>query len=323
MPTSVKNIKLIEHTISKETLDLCKKLDVLQFVPKKIPTSLEFELHDSCTEIANAFRRCINSELPILIMDFDKDDVVCDDMFIIVFELKRVINLIPIKQISDMEFSLDVYNDTNDVIHVMSSDIKENGKSTADKFSQSFIIADLEPGKRLQIKSIKLSKGVSFIDGTEYSYPSCVGYKCLDLDESKSSTEVSPKKFKLTVQKQQYEDPKYIVTLAAKTLEKKLNTLSDEINNYKNTMRDTNKLEISEQNDATVYKIYDETYTIGNLIVKYGLELDPSIKKISCIKMFSSDNFILLTVKHSNVHDFVIKAINMAKDEIMTVGKAF
>ena len=61
--TTIKNIKVSEYPISQDTLELCKQLNVLQYVPKTIPKDISFELHNTTTEMANAIRRCMNSEL--------------------------------------------------------------------------------------------------------------------------------------------------------------------------------------------------------------------------------------------------------------------
>lgn len=322
--TKVNNIREIKHEISDETRALCEQLNVAQYIPKITPTTVSFELHDTSTEVANAFRRCINSEMDILIMDFEEKDFKCDDKFIILFEIRKAINLIPIRQISDMRFSLNVYNDTNDIINVMSSDIKEEGKNTEGKFSQTFIIAELEPGKSIQVNNIVVKKGVAFKNGAKFSYPGVVAYECLDIDESKSTLETEPTKYKLSIQKQQYTDPKNIVKRAAKTLEEKLNTIDVLIRDHmKGNLRNSEKMEISEFGDKTEYKIYDETYTIGNLVVKYTLDIDPSIEKISCNRKFTFDNFIIISVYHSDANAVILKGVSRAKQEVVAVGAVF
>jgi DNA-directed RNA polymerase subunit L len=326
--TKVKNIQEISHDIPEYVLKLCEELKVSKFVPTAVPKTLSFELHDTSTEIANAFRRCINNELDVLIMYFDDQDLICTDPFIIPREIQKTINLIPIKQISDITYSVDVYNNTNDIMYVMSSDIKENGESTEDKFSQSFIIAELNPGHTFKIISIKVKHGVGFKDGAAFSYPECVGYECLDIegkDDIKSSLEVEPTRYRLKVQKQQYANPKHIVKRAAKLLEQKLDVINKLINDSETgSIRGSDKLEINkEKGDLTTYKIYNETYTIGHLIVKYITEVDPSIEVVSCFKEFTSHDYILLKVGHSDADALVRKAIARAKKEIAVIGSAF
>lgn len=327
--TTVSNIKEIIHDIPADAMKLFEHLKILDYVPKNVPKSLSFELHNTSTEVANAFRRCINSELDILIMYFEDQDLSCTDPFIIPREIQKAINLIPIKQISDATFSINVVNQTNDIIYVMSSDIKENGNSTEDKFGHTFVIADLNPGHEFKINPIKVKSGAGFKDGAAFSYPERVGYECLDIEgkddsEIKSTLEVEPTKFRLTVQNQQQDDPRNIVKRAAKTLEQKLDVISRLISTSESSsIRSSNKMEISKTKDNVNYKIYDETYTIGNLIVKHIVDIDPSIEAVSCFKEFTSHDFIILKVAHTNANDIVKKAIEQAKKEVMAVGNAF
>jgi DNA-directed RNA polymerase subunit L len=324
--TQVKNIQDINHDIPDFVTEMCKKIGVLDYIPKTVPKSLSFELHNTTSAVANAFRRCINDELEVLLMYFDTHDLICTDPFIISREVQRSINLIPIKQISNMVFSINVYNDTNDIMYITSRDIKENGKSTEDKFSQTFIIAELKPGREFKIKNIKIKSGIGFKDGAKFSFPDRVGYECLDLDinDFKSSMEVEPTQYKLTIKNQQFTEPRTIIKYAAKTLEQKLEVIGKLVEEYQSSsIRSSTKLEIYKDGTMTRYKIYDETYTIGNLIVKYIYDTDPSIKIVSCVKKFTSDKFIIINVKHPDADTLISKSIERAKKEINAVGIAF
>lgn len=321
----VKNIKKEDQEIPKFFIDKCKELGVDKFIP--IPyKSLTWELHNTYPEVANAFRRCINSELPTLIMDFDLKDIDFDDVFLMALEIQKRINLIPIRQISGMNFSVDVYNNTNDPIKVMSSDIKQNGKSTEELFSQSFIIAILNPRRYLKINNIKTKSGAQYKDGAAYSYPERVQYECIDLnvhgdDKVPSSLHVEQTSFRLSIQKQQYELPTTIIKRAAKEIEQKLDKIYDVINNWGNTR--STKIEIKKEDDVTNYKIYDETYTVGQLIVRFINIIDPSIELLSCFKKFSFNNFVTLKVGHIDANNIVKKAIKIAKLNIKTIGDSF
>jgi hypothetical protein len=173
--TTVKNITKKEYPIPKDTLELCKKLNISDWVPSIVPNDLSFELHNTTTEMANAIRRCVNSELPVLIMDFKDSDMHCDDRFIITHRVRKFINLIPIRQITNVKFSLNVYNDTNNIINVSSRSIKSEGGG--DMFSKTFVITTLRPGCRLKIDSINVVLGTSYLDGAQYSFQGKVAFR--------------------------------------------------------------------------------------------------------------------------------------------------
>lgn len=331
----VKNIKKRSYPISQKTRELCKTLNVENYLPKITPQDVSFELHNTTTEMANALRRCINSEIEVLVMDFKDDDFISDDSFIILHELKKRINLIPIRQISGIKHHIDVYNDTDVIIPVYSKDIKEgtNKKDFKDSkeqlFSHTFIITYLRPGKRLVINNIHIKKGVSYKNGTMFSFPGKVGYSCIELEEDekngkeiKSSMECEPTTYRITIPRQKFIDPIQIIKLAVKTLGEKISSIERLIETNKENYY-SSEMEIIYTKNKGVYKIYNETYTIGNLLVRYGMNIDKTIKNIHCIKKHPSFDYILVELEHAEPRNIMLNAISTIKKELKNINDAF
>jgi DNA-directed RNA polymerase subunit L len=363
MSTTVKNIKKNEYPIPKDTIELCKKLGVLKHLPTTVPRDVSFELHNTTTEMANALRRCINSELEVLTMDFDPKDFESDDSFIVLHELIKRITYIPIRQIFGVTFKVNVYNKTDEIIPVYSRSIVESGfkkdkknknenpddkKIRKDKqsnetehkekmFSETFILTYLRPGKRLVINNIHITAGVSFKNSAAFSFPGKVTYKCLDLPSPstgdaegkdgeviipESSMMTEPTRYRLGVPRQKYIDPVHIVKMALKTLEGKLDKIHRVVKEASENFYSSD-MEINYLKDRASFKIFGETYTVGNLLSRYGLMVDKTITNIHCIKLHPSFNYVTVEIHHVSPQKIMLLAIDLVKEELKKISAAF
>ena len=348
MSTTVKNIKKNEYPIPKDTIELCKKLGVLKHLPTTVPRDVSFELHNTTTEMANALRRCINSELEVLTMDFEPKDFESDDSFIIFHELRKRITYIPIRQIFGVTFKVNVHNKTDEIIPVYSRSIVESGfkkdkkkkneKEHKEKmFSETFILTYLRPGKRLVINNIHTTSGVSFKHSAAFSFPGKVTYKCLDLpdpstgeEEAKdgeviipaSSMMTEPTRYRLGVPRQKYIDPVHIVKMALKTLEGKLDRIHRVVKEASENFYSSD-MEINYLKDRASFKIFGETYTVGNLLSRYGLMVDKTITNIHCIKLHPSFNYVTVEIHHASPQKIMLLAVDLVKEELKKIGAAF
>jgi DNA-directed RNA polymerase subunit L len=363
MSTTVKNIKKNEYPIPKDTIELCKKLGVVKHLPTTVPSDVSFELHNTTTEMANALRRCINSELDVLTMDFESKDFESDDSFIILHELRKRITYIPIRQIFGVTFKVNVHNKTDGIIPVYSRSIVESGfqkdkkkkdenpddkKIRKDKqnnekklkekmFSETFILTYLRPGKRLIIDNIHIVSGVSFKQHAAFSFPGKVAYKCLDLPDSytgdvegkdggvaipASSMITDPKRYRLGVPRQKYIDPVHIVKMALKTLEDKLDRIHHVVKDANENFY-SSVMEINYLKDRASFKIFGETYTVGNLLSRYGFMVDKTITNIHCIKLHPSFNYVTVEIHHAYPQKIMLLAVDLVKKELKKIGSAF
>lgn len=341
MSTIVKNIVERSYPIPDDTLALFKQLGVEKFTPSEVPRDLTFELHNTTTEMANALRRCINSELTVLAMDFDVNNVYTDDSFIITDELKTRIKLIPIRQISDMTFSLNVTNPLDVIIPIYSSQIHKSGDTGAINgelmFAGSNILTYLRPGKYLRIENIKTVSGVGYIDGPAFSFPGKVGYSCIELEQMcsgadggekdplktpVSSMESNPSKYRLVIPRQKFIDPMQIINIALDTLSDKINKLSDIIGGTIGNLY-TSDIEITYTPGSVTVKIFRETYTIGNMIVRYGMDVDASITNIHCIKPYQSVDYITVEIRHPDPKKIMMLSMKKIQEELTSIREAF
>jgi hypothetical protein len=321
---AIKKVKKETISISQKTKSLCEKLKVSHLIPSLDAKSVSFELHAS-TELANAMRRCINSELEVLIMDFHDQDFTSDDPFIILYELKKRINLIPVRQISKSVFSLNVVNNTDLIIPVHSCDIVEQNTSLEPMFSPGFVITYLRPGKQITINNIHMVSGTASRDGPAFSFPGKVMYECLDMpliDDTNpelvvSSMNYTPSIYKLTIPPQRYVDPLYIINMAVKTLQYRLTKIYNMIKNSDQLYSSGG--EITYSPGKAIYKIFDESYTIGALLVKYGSLVDTSITNIHYNKPHPSFTYIIIEVHHSSPDVIMMRAIDKIREDLNVI----
>jgi DNA-directed RNA polymerase subunit L len=204
--------------------------------------------------------------------------------------------------------------------------VTDSKKKNKEKmFSATNIICYLRTGKRFKIDNIYVKSGTSYENGVAHSFPGKVEYRCIDEKEfKKSSLESNPTSYRLVIPRQKFVDPKYIILLALSTLTKKLNTIEAHVNNSNTeSFYSMNTVEITRLSQKTIYALHLETYTIGNMLFKYGLMVDPTIKNIHCTKLHPSHTFINLEIEHPDPKSIILSAIGLIKKEIKNVETAF
>jgi len=217
----------------------------------------------------------MNYEMDILVLDIERKHFDSDDEHIIFDNIRKRLQLLRIKQISNMTFYVDVKNDTDEIIDIYSSDIKEYERSKEEMFTPFKVIAHLYPGKYLKIENIKVIAGNSENASTRHQIDGNVMYECLDLhkfsDDSKklpSSMEIPQRNYRITIRPQSYFHPIHIVKLAIKNIIDRIKVIYDILINNKDN--DTFFLKkatlIKEKKDFYIYKLFGETNTMGNLI---------------------------------------------------------
>lgn len=319
MTTIVKKIIKNSYPLPADTLKLCKSLKIDHLLPKEVPKDISFELHKTTVEVANAIRRCANSEVPVLIMDFEDNELQSDDPYIITHEIRKRINLIPIKQIANSKFKVDVYNDTDAIIPVYSKDIVEqNGEK---RKSDTFIVTYLRPLKRLTINNIQTVSGVAYLNGVAHSFPGKVMYECLD-DMKESSLNSDPSSFKLTLSPQKHTDPTHIIKMTLETILKKIQKVQKSVEESKGDLF-SEDIEISYVKGKGRFKLINETYTIGNLLSKYGYLSDKSIKKIHCVKPHPSSDHVIVEIHHDDPKKIMLLSTQAVVGEFNKILKAF
>jgi DNA-directed RNA polymerase subunit L len=325
--TTVKNIIESKHPVPKDTVALCKKLGVANKLPAATPRSVSFELHNSNMALANAIRRCGNSELDVIRLTADNDAFETDDPYIIPYELRRRINLIPVKQTLRMSASLNVTNRTDEITPIYSSQIVVDSKSTGALFSQTFILTVLRPGKTLHIKNIYPETGsVQSTGESSFSFEGRIGFKCIGIEkmisEGASSMNTTPTKCKLTIPRQKWIEPVMIVKMILDTLHKKVSGVKNMLEKSAGDLYN-NEFEMTITDEHCSLNLINETYTLGNLLSWYGGEIEKNIPHISCDKAHPTDNFVTVTVRHKTPKEILKKATVAVLKDIERVQSAF
>ena len=313
--TSVKGIKKNRFPFSKEFVELCEEKNVHTLLPKSVPVELYFELHNTCTELANAIRRAYK-ELNVFKLTIE-GEFFTDDEFIILEHLKKRIGLIPIRQIKGTALSIDIYNNADTIIPVFSHMLVDNLKNNDEEFMAPGInITDLRPGKTL-----KMNLGVvSGSNDASFSFPGNIQYSAIN--PSKSSMEKDCTSYSITIPRQKYIDPINIVKMIMENLINRLNKIDKIVKINKENFY-SSEMEIIYGENKGTFKIINETYTIGNLITKYGFIVDNTIKNIHCIKPHPSSKEITIEIHHKNPQKIIVDAIDYVKKEINTISKSF
>lgn len=160
------------------------------------PHTLEFQLHDIDVSIANAIRRTIMGELLVKAFCVGSSDTDFKDQeasktpqgvdtnedYIIPADVIDRIGMIPINQNAKLntKFSINVVNNTQQMMTVYSSDIKCADKTQKVIFTPSIQLAELHPGTWINIPNIKIEENYGYIR-SKYSLTMLIAYDNLDI----------------------------------------------------------------------------------------------------------------------------------------------
>jgi DNA-directed RNA polymerase subunit L len=328
----IKNFNIdLENSQFKQIISNNKHL-----LPNLTKQSVVFDLLNSNEAFANSIRRVFVDELPVRCLNVPYNNIITNDKFILPDNIAHRLSLIPILQDIDMNstFSLNVTNDTNDIINIYSRDlINKNKNDTKKYFNGNIQICSLKPNRYLNITNIKLN--------IDYGYNNAVytigsfKYEIINIDFNISSLNNTLKDFRFELINNSNISIKGLINLIHETLYIRLKKIQDYINDYKieNNSNDINKINndifIIKNNNTDVvrelvlnmnntsdninlYEIHikNESHTIGNLITKYVYLLQESIEHISYRLHHPSSRKLIITINHSDYKTIINDAIN-------------
>lgn len=318
MTLIIKNIKVGNNNISIDNT-------IYKNIPKDIIPNLfhnyvEFELHNSNCEFANAIRRVITAELPMKYMSVAISDINTNDKYIIADAFIKRLEMIPLNQSIDIntKFNLNLYNKTFTFNDILTNDITYINKSKKDKlyFDNLYRLGTLHSGKFITIDNIYIKYDTNY--RSNYGK---VEYKIINHDMDKfRSYNSNPSTFKLKIiSNGQDDNPKDIIKVYIDFINNKLDNI---YNIIKNNIEDSSIYTTSE---FEVYKVFisEESYTIGYLISKYIFLIDNTIDYVAPRKDHPSKNDIIIDIKHSNAKDIFLQAINKIKDDLKILKQSF
>lgn len=347
----VENIKVndfnieYENTKFKDLINSNKHL-----LPNLNKKSVSFDIIDTNEAFANAIRRVYNDELVVKCLDINVHNLVTNDKYILTDNIKERINLISLVQNIDKEtkFSLNVVNNTNDIINIYTRDI--NNKNKNDKkiyFNMNIQICSLKPNRFINISDIYINKDYGY-NNAIYSLGSWK-YKAINTDFNIASLNNNVKDFSLELINNSNMEIKEIIINIYENLYFRLkkiqtsindyvlhgiNTNSEEVNKIMNAsndlyiinnklIKDSNILDIDGSIPEEISNIYEihinnEYHTIGNLIAKYVFLQEPSIELINYKLIHPLTHKLIITIKHSEYKKIINNAIEqIIKDLII------
>jgi DNA-directed RNA polymerase subunit L len=332
------------------------KSDLIKHVNPLIPanqSTYKFHLMNSNTQMANAFRRVLASEMQFRyfhcanIMDIETDDP----------KLARTrdymvqkLNAIPIDQeaaekldpekISKLQYvledkntdqhSLSIYDKVITTASISLYEMSSAGKWVkADnnqkyfKFCQTTRIALLKKAKTIRIKIyLNVNNSFNYHGVSRGSYT----YKMLEFKEPlPPSYTIHPKHYELSITNNRYTKCKWYTTTIFKTIQTRLNTI---LVDFVAASKDgkvpftSQKLRIEKlagDENKFKYKVFDETQTIGNLVAWYTFKLDETINLCNCGNDHPNDPYIVLNIIHKDHVAHFIKGIQKALDDVKRI----
>lgn len=319
--TKITDIKIIN------TKPIDKKyLKYVKYPQKTNPVGMSFKILNTRPSVVNGIRRTIGYEMDIMVLSFKRKYFDTNDNQIF-GELKNKIQLIKIKQISNMSFYIDIKNDTDKTINVYCGDIKEYKKTDEELFRPSKVLTTLRPGKYLKIDNIKPITGNSETASTRHQINGNVCYEFLDLRDYKdnpSSMIIPQTNFKITIRPQGYFHPKDIIRLAIKTMLNKIeNVYKIVLENKKNETFSTKKIILEkEKKNFYIYTLNNETNTIGNLISEKVREDSGAF--ITFQHEHQSDSHIFIKLRTSkNPNDVILPSLKKLIEEFKKIMNSF
>lgn len=297
----VSSVKVIKDTKpSKDILDIINKLGL---PIKEEQEGLELILENTNVAFVNAIRR--SSGMPVRIMTCDQKDVDTNDTTIIGYDIKSMIEQIPINQETKIT-SLKLYknNNTENIVPITSHDILVDGEKS--KIFIDVYLGDLCPFKTIEVDLVLQTgnRNTSKI----FTYEGNIAVVSIELENFEkdnkaipSSLEFEPSLFKLTVPKQytRVASPKQII----------INICNHYMDYCDNLLEaDTKLLEITINNEFSCYRI--EYIDIGLLLEHYIYDLDKSIKKIYSEQI---DMALNVFIYHNNITPLYTTALKNIK----------
>lgn len=314
-------------------LDKIKKYDETKdLLPEPFET-LSFELDKTYTGFANGIRRVLVEELPVYCLDTDHKNVETDDEFILNDMLIKNINLIPIiqeiKEPHKVHASIDVYNNTNDVMDVHSREIKIEG---AKLINNNIIFARLRPGKHLVIKNLKVIRGFSKYNAAKFSLLNNIKYYPLDhepfdihTNKGTRSIMANPQKFYIEFTTCGNIELKTVITLLHEQLTSKLESLLNSIKKYNNDESKkyyyTTELEVKVDNDLYVYNVPGEYLTLAQIVTQKCYTLDTNVLHASYAIERYDNEVAIIKLKHSEPNKLLMNAIQSCIEDLDMLKK--
>ncbi len=301
--------KIISNQSNTINLSKTPYAKLAKYVPPVVNNEMVFDILDGNTALANAIRRTLISEMPMKHLTISLTDIHSTDRYVIREVIKKRVEMIPISQDMDVDtvFSVQVENNTDEPMDVLTDDIKINGVKKSDGILPMVPICNINSGTSFSLNDIRVI--------TSYGYnnsrvmPGRIGYQMIDQDFSKPSMTQNPDHFRIEMEVSGVHNPKELVRTA-------IDSLMERLDNIDFSRAKT---------EFGVYKlsILNETHSIGKLISSYVYALEPTIDYVSDRLPHPSQREVIIDVRHPDAEELCKKAVVVIKKDLKSVMKAF
>jgi DNA-directed RNA polymerase alpha subunit len=341
MDLTVSKVNVVKHEIeeSKELLKLFKLIETHQeeiknarsLLPKISWHTLSFELSGTYSAFANAIRRMLIEEIPTYCLDVLDTDIESNDEFILNDMLTKNINLLPVKQeIKDPEkasASLNISNNTNQIIDITSSDIQCEGCEIVD---DNIIVIRLRPGKHLKIKKLSIIRGYGKKRSDKFSLLNNVQYWPIDHEpyDIKSNTgersiNKDPTEFYISCTTCGNIQLKTLVNLLNEELTERLTKILDLLTEYSKQEGQkfyySQDLIVSVSDKLYMYKFPGEYITLCYMIAQKCYLLDPNVNYVApSTERYDNENGII-RINHAAPNKLIISAVKECLKDVSTL----
>lgn len=268
--------------------------------------SIQYELRNASTALANGWRRTVVDEIPCgrltsIASMLQTSDKLCEKTADHIIGRIRMIPTSFIEESkAELTFAISVENKTEDDIYVTSNDIVWTGKGKC----------PIEWNKKIDIcmlGAVKTFKMSLFVDyGINRGHATFlkagnVSFRPLAQEPFPPSSTVHFKDYKLGVMCQSLIDPKWLALHAWKNIAQRLQTFLTRMEDVKTIPYTSPHLDISSTTgNRILYKLHNETYTISQILAWYAYQADKSLPNIVDSYEHPQDLHICIWIDHAD-----------------------
>jgi len=340
MPASIKNIKITSEVFEKRPnvskwFNLINKhvtdVDYKVYIPQTNWQTLRCEIYNSCPQFVNAIRKTVMSELSVWSLTLDLYNIKIDynDDRILIDVLKQKIESIAINQnidsekIKKWEISLEVANNTDKMMYIMSNHISIFDQISKKDISTKLIpqtipLVPLQPTKHLKLNSIVISRGFGYSDMNAFPMVHSVFYKTLD----GIPLQVLPTKFGFGFTTYGNIEPKQIMQMACNEIKNKLVTIKQYLPKEQETSNIIESITEFMANMVEI-RIKNQRNIVTPLIAYYCSLMDPTIDYVAHNIVRPTKDVDILHIKHKDYKKIIDLAIDKIIGELEIFAKNF
>lgn len=277
-------------------------------VPTEVNRLMEFEIKDANTSLANAIRRTLISEMPLLHLTVALSDIKTTDPYLLAEAIQKRVEMIPVAQSIDPAgaFSVQFESKSDECADVMSSEIR-TAAGRAEGVHPSIPLCDINPQTSLSISNIRVAESYGFNNGRVTI--GRVGFETINYDFGTPTLVAAPDQFRFQIETPSVLDPAAMTLRAIDGLIARL----ERIDYAKNRV------------EFGVFKLHipDETYSIGRMLCWYVLRREPSTAYVACRIPHPSKRECFIDVSHPDAEKLCKEAARAAAEDLRSVRSAF